>query len=124
MLPMNYDRDDVVIIPFPFVTSEGASQKARPVLIISDHSIDRRFWDLIMAGITSRIVEDLKETEYMIVEGTKDFESSGLAKTSVVRCEYIMTVPERLVARKLGSLHGETMSEIDKKLKLSLGIMY
>jgi len=119
---MNYDRGDVVIIPFPFVTSEGASQKARPTLIISDHSIDRRFWDLIMAGITSRIVEDLKETEYMIAEGTKDFESSGLVKTSVVRCEYIMTVPERLVARKLGRLPDETMAEIDKKLKLSLGL--
>jgi hypothetical protein len=31
----NYDRGDVVIVPFPFVTSEGALQKARPVLIIS-----------------------------------------------------------------------------------------
>ncbi|HJH27606.1 MAG TPA: hypothetical protein C5S37_12790 [Methanophagales archaeon] len=40
---MNYNRSDVVIIPFPFVTSEGALQKARPALIISDHSIDRRF---------------------------------------------------------------------------------
>lgn len=118
----NYDRGDVVIIPFPFVTSEGASQKARPALIISDHSIDRRFDDLIMVGITSRIVEDLKETEYMIVEGTEAFKSSGLAKTSVVRCEYIMTVPRRLVARRLGRLPEETMMEADKRLKQSLGI--
>ncbi len=29
---MNYDRGDVVIVPFPFVTSEGASQKARPAM--------------------------------------------------------------------------------------------
>jgi len=120
---MNYDRGDVIIIPFPFVTSEGASQKARPALIISDHSIDRRFDDLIMVGITSRIVEDLKETEYKIVEGTEAFKHSGLAKTSVVRCEYIMTVPRRLVARRLGRLPDETMKEIDKRLKLSLGIM-
>jgi len=91
-------------------------------LIISDHSIDRRFDDLIMVGITSRIVEDLKETEYMIVEGTEAFKSSGLAKTSVVRCEYIMTVPRRLVARRLGRLPEETMMEADKRLKLSLGI--
>ena len=118
----NYDRGDVVIVPFPFVTSEGALQKARPVLIISDHTIDRRFDDLIMVGITSRIVEDLKETEYRIVLGTEAFKHSGLAKTSVVRCEYIMTVPRRLVARRLGRLSEETMREIDKKLKLSLGI--
>ena len=36
---MNYDRGDVVAVPFPFVTSEGASQKARPALIISDPTI-------------------------------------------------------------------------------------
>jgi len=119
---MNYNRSDVVIVPFPFVTSEGALQKARPALIISDHSIDRRFDDMIMVGITSRLVEDLKETEYKIVEGTETFKSSGLAKTSVVRCEYIMTVPRRLVARRLGRLPEETMKEIDKRLKLSLGI--
>jgi len=118
----SYDRGDVVIVPFPFVTSEGTSQKARPTLIISDHSIDRRFDDLIMVGITSRIVEDLKGTEYRIVEGTDAFKSSGLVKTSTVRCEYIMTVPRRLVARKLGHLPDETMNEVDKRLKLSLGI--
>jgi mRNA-degrading endonuclease toxin of MazEF toxin-antitoxin module len=119
---MNYDRGDVVIVPFPFVTPEGALQKARPTLIISGHSIDRRFEDLIMVGITSRIVEDLRETEYRIADGTEVFKSSGLAKTSVVRCEYIMTVPRRLVARRLGYLPDETMKEIDIRLKLSLGI--
>lgn len=119
---MNYDRGDVVIVLFPFVTSEGASQKARPALIISDHSIERRFDDLIMIGITSRIVEDPKETEYRIVEETESFKASGLAKTSIVRCEYIMTVLRRLVARRLGRLPNDTMKEIDRRLKLSLGI--
>jgi mRNA-degrading endonuclease toxin of MazEF toxin-antitoxin module len=118
----NYNRGDVVIVPFPFVTSEGALQKARPALIISDHSIDRRFEDLIMVGITSRTVKNLKEMEYRIVSGTEDFKYSGLIKTSVVRCDYIMTVPRGLVARRLGHLPGETMKKIDKKLKLSLGI--
>ena len=118
----NYNRGDVVIVPFPFVTSEGASQKARPALIISDHSIDRRFEDLIMVGITSRTVKNLKEMEYRIVSGTEDFKYSGLIKTSVVRCDYIMTVPRGLVARRLGHLPDKTMKKIDKKLKLSLGI--
>ena len=119
---MNYDHGDIVVVPFPFVTSEGASQKARPALIISDHSIDRRFEDLIMVGITSRIVEDPKETEYKIIEGTEAFRYSGLAKASVIRCEYIMTVPRRLVVRRLGRLPDETMKEIKERLKLSLGI--
>ena len=118
----NYNRGDVVIVPFPFVTSEGALQKARPALIISDHSIDRRFEDLIMVGITSRTVKNLKEIEYRIVSGTEDFKYSGLIKTSVVRCDYIMTVPRGIVARRLGHLPDKTMKKIDKKLKLSLGM--
>ena len=118
----NYNRGDVVIFPFPFVTSEGALQKARPALIISDHSVDRRFEDLIMVGITSRTVKNLKEMEYRIVSGTEDFKYSGLIKTSVVRCDYIMTVPRGIVARRLGHLPDKTMKKIDKKLKLSLGI--
>ena len=79
---MNYERGEIVIVPFPFVTSEGASQKARPTLVIADHSIDRCFEDLIMVGITSRIVEDPKETDYTIIAGTEAFKYSGLAKTS------------------------------------------
>ena len=75
-----------------------------------------------MMGITSRIVKNLKDTEYMIVSGTEDFKYSGLIKTSVVRCEYIMTVPQGIVARRLGHLPDKTMKKIDKKLKLSLGI--
>ena len=118
----NYNRGDVVIVPFPFVTSEGALQKARPAPIISDHSIDRRFEDLIMVGITSRTVKNLKEIEYRIVSGTEDFKYSGLIKTSVVRCDYIMTVPRGIVARRLGHLPDKTMKKIDKKLKLSLGM--
>ncbi len=75
-----------------------------------------------MVEITSRIVEDPKETEYTIIAGTEAFKYSGLAKTSVIRCEYIMTVPRRLVARRLGRLPVETMKEIEERLKLSLGI--
>jgi hypothetical protein len=29
---MNYKRGDVVILPFPFVTQNGAKQKARPAM--------------------------------------------------------------------------------------------
>ncbi|MFQ5630795.1 MAG: hypothetical protein ACE5I1_18645 [bacterium] len=41
---------------------------------------------------------------------------------TIVRCEYLMTLPRELVARKLGHLPKTTMSEIDKILKRSLGL--
>ncbi len=119
---MIYDRGDVVILPFPFITTDGVQQKARPALIVSDHSIERRFDDIILAGITSRRIDDIKQTEFIIKEGTDEFMRSGLAKTSVVRCEYLMTIPEGIIARKLGKLSDKEMHKIDKILKLSLGL--
>ena len=119
---MIYDRGDIVILPFPFITTDGVQQKARPALIISDHSIERRFEDVILAGITSQRIYDIKQTEFIIEEGSDEFIRSGLSKTSVVRCEYLMTVPEEIISRKLGILSLKEMQKIDKILKLSLGL--
>jgi mRNA interferase MazF len=119
---MNYERGDVVIVPFPFVTTFGVQQKARPALAISDHSIPRRFDDIILVGITSKRIDSIEATEYLIQDGTPEFVASGHAKSSVVRCEYVMTIPQQLVARKLGRLPITTVADIDKILKRSLGL--
>lgn len=119
---MIYDRGDVVILPFPFVTTDGVQQKARPALVVSDRSIGRRFDDVILAGITSQRIYDIKSDRGYHREGTDEFIRSGLAKTSVVRCEYLMTVPEGIISRKLGKLSGQGMNKIDKILKMSLGL--
>jgi mRNA interferase MazF len=119
---MNYKRGDLVILPFPFVTIAGAMQKARPALVISDHSIRRRFDDLILVGITSQRIDDVIDTEFLIDEQAEYFNESGLKKTSVVRCEYMMTVPKSLAVRKLGELPKNVMESIDKKIMKSLGL--
>ena len=119
---MNYKRGDVVILPFPFVTSSGTQQKARPALIISDHSIRRRFGDLILAGITSQRIDDVMDTEFLIDEQAECFAQSGLKKSSVVRGEYLMTIPKDLVARKLGELQEDVMKLIDERIGKSLGL--
>ena len=76
------------------------SKKQDPLLLFQINSIERRFDDVILAGITSQRIYDIKQTEFIIEEGTDEFIRSGLAKTSVVRCEYLMTIPERIISRK------------------------
>lgn len=119
---MSYKRGDIVILPFPFVTAVGTQQKARPALVISDHSIQRRFDDLILAGITSKRIDNLMDTEFLIDEQAAYFEQSGLKKSSVVRCEYLMTIPNILVSRKLGELPPNIMKLIDEKIRKSVGL--
>ncbi|MBD3420070.1 MAG: hypothetical protein GF398_08145 [Chitinivibrionales bacterium] len=112
----------MVILPFPFVARKGIRLKARPALILSDHSIDRRFDDIILAGITSQRISDIKPTEYLVSEENDGFKKTGLAKSSVVRCEYVMTIPSRLIARKIGILPENFLKEVDGRLKISLGL--
>lgn len=108
---MIYNRGDIVLLPFPFITRKGVAQKARPALVVSDHSINRRYNDLILVSITSQDPGVLSATEYRIEAGTDAFKLSGLAKTSVVRCEYIMTVPPNIVVKKIGQLSKEIMKQ-------------
>ena len=119
---ISYNRGDIVILPFPFVTQAGVKQKARPALIISDHSIERRFNDIILVAITSQRIYDVKKTELLIEEGTPNFKQTGLVKTSVVRSEYIMTIPAKIIVRKLGKLTEDLKHKVNNILKLSLGL--
>jgi mRNA interferase MazF len=117
---MSYSRGDLVIVPFPFVLESGRQeQKARPALVVSDETVDRRYADLILAAITSRAPRELKVTELLL----KSNKRTGLKKESVLRTEFLMTLPPQLVARKIGRLSDNEMKKVDEKLALSLGIL-
>ena len=116
---MSYSRGDIIVLPFPFVFTHGEKvQKARPALVISDMTLERRYFDLILAAITSRLPDVLKDTE-MILEPTA---TNGLLKKSALRLEFLMTVPSALVLRTLGRLNEQEMHTVDLKLLKSLGI--
>ncbi len=116
---MNYSRGDIVIVPFPFITSgKQKIQKARPALVISEMTVDRRYNDLILAGITSRVPNNLKETE-MLLGATP---VNGLVKKSTLRLEFVMTIPAEIVSRKVGQLTPQEMKEVDLKIAKSLGL--
>jgi len=116
---MNYKRGDIVIVAFPFLMTGGqTAKKARPALVISDMTLNRRYDDLILASITSRTPQVLKETEVVIEASTQN----SLAKDSTVRLEFLMTIPNELVSRKIGNLTSKQMARIDLKLIRSLGL--
>lgn len=117
---MNYNRGDIVIVSFPFILSGGQkAQKARPVLVISDMNVKRRYNDFILAAITSHVPDDLKEIE-MILEPTA---KNGLATRSNLRLEFLMTVPSKLISRKIGKLSLQEMEEVNRKVSKSLGLL-
>lgn len=116
---MSYKRGDIVVVKFPFILKEGfEKQKGRPALVISDDKVEKRYKDVILAAITSQIPTDTMQLEMILEPG----ESTGLLKRSLLRLDFIMTIPEELITRKIGVLAENLMSEVEHKLKILLGI--
>ena len=116
---MNYKKGDIVIVKFPFILNQRTEkQKGRPALVISNEKVERRYKDLLLAAITSSIPMDIRELE-MILEPVI---STGLVKRSLLRLDFIMTIPEELISRKIGELPANLMSEVGHKLKVLFGI--
>ena len=116
---MSYKKGDVVVVKFPFVLKEGSAviQKGRPAFVISDDKIKRRYKDVVLTAITSQIPRDIMELE-IVLERTI---SNGLVKRSLLRMDFIMTVPEELISRKIGILPQSVVKESERRLKRSLG---
>lgn len=111
---MKYSKGDIVVVKFPFLIREKEIQKGRPALIISNAAIKRRYDDYTLAAITSQIPSNIMELEIRL----EPDKSNGLVKESLLRLDFIMTIPTELISRKIGSLSQKIMDEVDKKLKL------
>ena len=110
---MNYKKGDIVVVKFPFVLRErGIARKGRPALIIFNDKIKRRYNDVILVAITSHIPENILESEIIL----KAIKSSGLLKKSLLRLDFIMTVPEDLISRKIGVLPEDQIKRVERKL--------
>ena len=116
---MSYKKGDIVVVKFPFILKKRMLvHKGRPALIIFDDKVERRYKDVILAAITSHIPEIIMESE-IILEPIKP---SGLVKKSLLRLDFIMTVPEELISRKIGTLPGNLIKEMECKLTRLFGI--
>ena len=88
---MTYNRGDIVVVKFPFGTREKETQKGRPALVISDSDLTRRYNDNTLAAITSQVPEKIMGLEIML----EPDKSNGLVKKSLLRLDFIMTIPSR-----------------------------
>ena len=99
--------------------SVGAEiRKTRPAVIVQNDPANRRSPITIVVAITSQFEEPLYPTEVLVraPEG-------GLTTDSVVLLNQIRSVDKGRLVRRLGVLKPETMTEIDRALLLSLGLV-
>ena len=102
-------KGKIVLIPFPFTDLSFA--KLRPALVI--HEGKR---DVIVAFISSRIPNEMPDTDIVITSQHPSFKRTGLKVSSVIKLDKIATMLKDLIAGELGEIDENLKREINEKL--------
>jgi mRNA-degrading endonuclease toxin of MazEF toxin-antitoxin module len=115
-------REDVVIVAFPYATGGGG--KNRPALVVQCDRDNQRLSNTIVAMITGNTrYAQTEPTQLLIDPSTPDGQSSGLSYASAVKCSNLYTVDQRHILATIGSLSPTLMSRVDDGLKSALGLL-
>ncbi|MBM3239573.1 type II toxin-antitoxin system PemK/MazF family toxin [Candidatus Poribacteria bacterium] len=118
---IQFQRGDVVLVPFPYVTDYSQS-KTRPAVVIQGDIGNLYSPNLILALISSTIPRKLYPMHYRINAESSVAMSAGLQQDSIVKTEVIITLPKRAILQKLGNLPDYAMKQVDECIKVSLGL--
>ena len=112
---MNIKRGDVFLVNFnPARGSEQAGY--RPAVVIQNNVGNRHGSTTIIAALTTSVNKIYPFMVHLSIgEG-------GLDKESAVNLAQILTIDKARLENKLGCLSVERMDEVDKAIKLSLGL--
>lgn len=112
-------KNKIVLIPFPFDTLE--TTKVRPALCLTDAI--GPYHHVILAFISSRIPDDLLDSDLLIDSNEEDFGITGLRVSSALRLHRLMTASTSLIKRELGILSPAMREKVISKLGTIFGIL-
>ncbi|MGB5158041.1 type II toxin-antitoxin system PemK/MazF family toxin [Desulfobacterium sp. N47] len=103
----------VVLVPFPFDDLSGS--KVRPAVCLTEPIGQYRH--VVIAFITSRIPDELLDTDILIASELNDFKYTGLRVSSALRLHRVLTVTATMIQRELGYLSEIKQNIVQNKLK-------
>ena len=108
-----YQKGDVVLIPFPF--TDLTTIKTRPAVVVSVNSFEEETSSFTVAMITS--IPHTTTYDYAL----KDWQAANLLSPSWVRAK-LVTLDPRLVRYCPGKLTNRDLTEVEKRIRLALGL--
>lgn len=103
----------IVLVPFPFDDLTG--HKVRPAVCLTDPLSG--YNHLVLAFITSRTELAIEPSDILILDNHPQFKTTGLKQSSAVRLHRLLTIPKRIIHRKLGWLPEDLWEDVDNRLK-------
>ena len=111
-------RGRVVLVPFPF--DDPAATKVRPAVCLTEPVGPHRH--VILAFITSRIPDDMQDSDLVLDSRDAEFPATGLRVPSAIRLHRILTAATGIIQRDLGFLSHRTQAGIGQKLRRPFGV--
>ena len=113
-------RGSVVLVRYPFTNLTGV--KVRPAVIMTPDEFIRKLDDVICLFISSSIPEELLPTDFILETTHLSFSKTGLKHRSVFRTHKLALLQKSLVLRVLGEIDDGLMNEINRRLRIALGL--
>ncbi|MFH1287728.1 MAG: type II toxin-antitoxin system PemK/MazF family toxin [bacterium] len=111
-------KGTIILTPFPFTNLSGV--KRRPAVIIS--SSKKTGNDVIVAFISSVVIEPVKDTEYVLEINHPGFKETGLKKRSVFKMNKVVTIEKGIIIGEIGKVSDSILQELDKRLKVAFSL--
>lgn len=105
-------KNSIVLVPFPF--DDFTESKVRPAICLTSEI--GNYQHIIIAFITSKIPDDLIESDLIITKNSINSVGTGLVVDSVIRLHKMVTIPKSLIKRKLGTINQLVQNELTEKL--------
>jgi mRNA interferase MazF len=106
-------KHKIVLVPFPF--DDLSATKVRPAACLTyPIGIHQH---VVLAFITSRIVERPLETDIVIHPDSPDFAVSGLRVASTLQLHRLLTVTRPFIRRELGELSPDLKIQVEERLR-------
>ena len=106
-------KNSIVLVPFPF--DDFSASKVRPALCLTDKI--GKYKNVIIAFISSKIAEDVLDSDIIVRKNSKEWERTGLLVDSIIRLHKVVTIPSSLIQRKLGNVNSSLEVQVSKRIQ-------
>lgn len=106
-------KNSIVLVPFPF--DDFSNSKVRPALCLTEEK--SKYHHVIIAFISSKIPDEIIESDIIIKKNSNDWTETGLTVDSVIRLHKIVTIPKSLIKRRLGRANNSIENKIKNKIQ-------
>lgn len=108
----------IVLVPFPFDDLSGV--KVRPAICLTDKI--GSYEHIVIAFITSQTNKANEPSDLALKTTDRNFSLTGLKVNSAIRLHRLVTIPYRIILRKLGELSASYHADLEQKIRDLFGL--